>query len=469
MATNEYSNTALMTNLRRTFPEQYNQLALFKSMPPAIAQMFLSEISGTPKGVEFKKSLGVLMTQAAGIQGNKKTLLAIHNTLMDPEVSEAEKRELLNSWLDSTTSLAERTPEEAKALFEVISQPDKLSDISNLFTAGYAKFYTRLTSPSFVKVEDVENPDSYYTNILRALKKTDKFNDDAVRLNDAAQSGGSISFNPATGTLVYSRDPSKVSGGVYAGSRFAPEIPDTAIESVTKELIGKLNPILNNYYTMLKEKYSDPESVNQRMGAMFNTLGIRAEVSQMQGEEVSSAQPDIQITPTSGTTTMAEFTGASEIVSSLYSDARNLDVAAKTLVGEARGETAEGRQAIGEVLRNRALASGRSIAEEAQLRKGGSKFGQFSTWNEGDPNLAFIQDLDETSPLYTQAEKDFLSSANSDITKGATHYYNPSIADPDWAKDGNFVETARIGKHVFGYLKKGDPYKKGLSKYRGSE
>lgn len=180
-------------------------------------------------------------------------------------------------------------------------------------------------------------------------------------------------------------------------------------------------------------------------------------------------QDGTQITPTSGTTTMAEFTGASEIVSSLYSDARNLDVAAKTLVGEARGETSEGRQAIGEVLRNRALASGRSIAEEAQLKKGDSKFGQFSTWNEGDPNLAFIQDLDETSPLYVQASQDFLSSANSDITKGATHYYNPSIADPDWAKDGNFVETARIGKHVFGYLKKGDPYKKGLSKYRGSE
>ena len=466
VAANTYNETSLNANLRRVMPEQYNQFALMKNMPPAVSQIFMAKLAGTPEGEKFKKNVGSIMTMAAMIGGNKKAPLAIHNTLIDPEVPEEEKRSLLNSILDTSTTLAEQAPEESKALFDVISQPDKLADISNLFTTGYAKFYTRLTSPSFVKVEDVENPDSYYTNILRALKNTDKFTDDVVRLNDAARSGGGISFNPSTGTLVYTRDPKRVTGGVYARSRFAPEIPDTAGESVTKEIIGKLNPIINNYYTMLKEKYSDPEEANQRMNVMLGTLGIQAEVSQVQGEEVSSAQPDIQITPTSGTTTMAEFMGTDDRVASLYSDPVNLDIAAKTLVGEARGESSEGRQAIAEVLRNRSLASGRSIAEEAQLRKGKSKFGQFSTWNEGDPNLKLIEDLDETSPLYETAAQDFLTSANSDITKGATHYYNPDIADPDWAKDGNFVETTRIGKHVFGYLKEGDPYIKGLTKYR---
>lgn len=160
------------------------------------------------------------------------------------------------------------------------------------------------------------------------------------------------------------------------------------------------------------------------------------------GAEDGATGGEYGIEPTSG-----------DPIAEIYSNPRNLDVAAKTIAGEARGESPEGRQAIGEVLRNRSLASGRSVAEEAR------KASQFSVWNEGDPNRGYVENLDESDPNYIEAQQNFLSSANSDLTKGATHYYNPSVVTPEWAKGGNFVETARIGNHRFGYLRKGDPYK----------
>ena len=464
VAANSYGESSVVANLRRNNPEAFNSITLFNKVPPAVSQIMLADLANTPKGEEFKQKIGELLLTSSMYSNSGNPMVSLYTTLTDPEVSEADKRKLLNGFINNVSMGVETAPEESKQMTAILSQPDKLADISNMFTSGHAKFFTKLTSNQFISQHEPDNPDDYWGNVIKAMTKTTKLMDDIVRMNDAARSAGSLSFNTDTGTLVYNRDPNKVRGGVYAGSPFAPESPETAGESVAKQLMGQLNPILNNYYTMLKE--TNPEQADQTMEAVLNTLRIDADPSQLRGEQVSSAQPDIQITPTSGITTMAEFLGRNQAVEEQYSDARNLDIAAKTLVGEARGETSEGRQAIAEVLRNRSLASGRTIAEEAQLRKGDSKYGQFSTWNEGDPNLAFIQDLDETSPLYVQASQDFLSSANSDITNGATHYYNPKKANPEWARDGNFIETARIGNHVFGYLKKGDPYLKGLSKYR---
>ena len=312
----------------------------------------------------------------------------------------------------------------------------------------------------------------YFASVNYAFRNNTKIRESImVDINKEANKYGKLVFNPETGSLSFAIDRSKTVGMVRREGRFP-------FERRIEDNLAKVNTFLQNQYNIQKE--IDPDTALALTQRTLDELGLQYETDAFGLEEttslgtqaiqnlenVSVLEDGTQITPTSGTTTMAEFMGTDDRVASLYSDPVNLDIAAKTLVGEARGESSEGRQAIAEVLRNRSLASGRSIAEEAQLRKGKSKFGQFSTWNEGDPNLKLIEDLDETSPLYETAAQDFLTSANSDITKGATHYYNPDIADPAWAKDGNFVETARIGKHVFGYLKEGDPYLKGLTKYR---
>jgi len=307
IAANAYGKESVLTNLRRNNPTTFNQLALLKDLPPAASTAIFSQLTGTDEGQKFKESLGAVFLAAAAYGNTNNPVGALYNTLLDPEESEASKRKLLNDFLDIAKTGVSVSPEESKTMTSVISQPEKLSDISNLFTAGHAKFFTKLTTSEFISQHQPDNPDDYWGNILKAMTKTSGLMDDIVRMNDAARSAGSLSFNTSTGTLVYNRDPNKVKGGVYASSPFAPESPETAGESVAKQLMGQLNPILNNYYTMLKE--TNPEGADQAMEAVLNTLRIDADPSQLRGEEVSSAQPDIQITPASGTTTMAEFLG----------------------------------------------------------------------------------------------------------------------------------------------------------------
>jgi hypothetical protein len=205
---------------------------------------------------------------------------------------------------------------------------------------------------------------------------------------------------------------------------------------------------------------------------MIQSLGVGTEPSQAGGfwsqvanrvqNWITNGDSNVNVEPSSGTTTRAEFLGVDKAVGDLYEDKTNVDTAVKTAWGEGRGETPEGRIAIFEVLRNRALASGKSIDYEAKKGNGS----QFNVWKEDDDNYKVVTSFNKKDPNYETTVQEFLTSANSDITKGATHYYNPKKANPKWARDGNFIETARIGNHVFGYLKKGDPYLKGLSKYR---
>ncbi len=94
---------------------------------------------------------------------------------------------------------------------------------------------------------------------------------------------------------------------------------------------------------------------------------------------------------------------------------RDLDIVAKTVWGEARGEGRKGMQAVAEVILNRAKMELLSLDDDG-LR------------------LAY------------RAVLDALEDAN--ITFGANHYFAPgSIAMPKWARDMELV--AEIGRHRF--------------------
>jgi spore germination cell wall hydrolase CwlJ-like protein len=131
--------------------------------------------------------------------------------------------------------------------------------------------------------------------------------------------------------------------------------------------------------------------------------------------------------------------------------ALSIDVLARTIWGEARGEGTIGMQAVASVVLNRF---------EAATKKGAHWWGssfieicqkpyQFSCWNENDPNLHKLLHVD-TSDLYFATAKRIaqrcILGCLDDPTSGATHYHAAGIM-PRWAKGEE--QTTTIGSHIF--------------------
>ncbi len=134
-----------------------------------------------------------------------------------------------------------------------------------------------------------------------------------------------------------------------------------------------------------------------------------------------------------------------------FSKDMTLDVLARTLWGEARGEGETGMRAVANVILNRVEVAGLF---------GGYWWGndvlrvclkpyQFSCWNKNDPNYTKLLGVTEDNPVFALA----LDIANSalrgqlqDITQGATHYHTQQI-NPAWASRRD--PCARIGAHIF--------------------
>lgn len=107
------------------------------------------------------------------------------------------------------------------------------------------------------------------------------------------------------------------------------------------------------------------------------------------------------------------------------------EVFAKTIYGEARGETHEGQVAVACCILNRFKSkkwfSAKTIAGVCQ------KPWQFSCWNKNDPNAQKIAKL--SCATYSKYFPIIKEAMQGDITNGATHYYAPAIVrEPDWAK-----------------------------------
>lgn len=135
-----------------------------------------------------------------------------------------------------------------------------------------------------------------------------------------------------------------------------------------------------------------------------------------------------------------------------YTD-EDLDVLARTLFGEARGDGLGGLTAVAWVIVNRVRRQswyGRTVRDVCR------KPLQFSCWNSTDPNEPLLR-------AATTAQPDFLrcvgvaalvlSGAYPDPTGGATNYHTIAAPKgtvrwpPKWA--AGLVETIRIGNHVF--------------------
>lgn len=136
----------------------------------------------------------------------------------------------------------------------------------------------------------------------------------------------------------------------------------------------------------------------------------------------------------------------------------DVDVLARTIWGEARGEGYTGMQAVANVIMNRYATAvtrggywwGNTI-QDICLKHSGNVY-QFSAWSPNDVNYA--QMLAVTP--YDAAFRDALELATlaltgqlRDVTRGATNYFAPdSVAStPVWARGQ--VVLAQIGNHEF--------------------
>jgi spore germination cell wall hydrolase CwlJ-like protein len=137
-----------------------------------------------------------------------------------------------------------------------------------------------------------------------------------------------------------------------------------------------------------------------------------------------------------------------------------IDILARTIVGEARGEGKPGMTAVANVVMNRVAAAKLYLA---QKDKPHALFGdgsvasaclakwQFSCWNAGDPNRAIIEALGPDKAIFIEA-LDIAGKAVTgqlpDQTNGATHYFDRRMTTPPkWAAGQTPCHTE--GHHLF--------------------
>jgi N-acetylmuramoyl-L-alanine amidase len=129
----------------------------------------------------------------------------------------------------------------------------------------------------------------------------------------------------------------------------------------------------------------------------------------------------------------------------------DLDILARTIYGEARGEFVKygpaALMAVGNVIVNRWKRGGKfgkTLAEVCLKSK------QFSCWNENDPNCTLIQKKDlEIDPLFKMCQavgKKIALGLWPDLTRESDHYHATSCK-PYWATAKKI--RLRLGHHVF--------------------
>lgn len=130
---------------------------------------------------------------------------------------------------------------------------------------------------------------------------------------------------------------------------------------------------------------------------------------------------------------------------------KQTDILARTIYGEARGESISGQEAIASVVLNRVAFAkrkgrywwGNNIAEICLSAK------QFSCWNEKDANFALIEKVQDSDINFCICKRIALRAVSGlleDKTNFATHYHTLKVR-PYWSIGK--IPCAEIGHHIF--------------------
>jgi spore germination cell wall hydrolase CwlJ-like protein len=127
----------------------------------------------------------------------------------------------------------------------------------------------------------------------------------------------------------------------------------------------------------------------------------------------------------------------------------DVDVLARTLFGEARGEGRKGMEAVAWVILNR-VRRGAPRFHNTVTEVCKAKY-QFTCWAASDPNAKICAAVDESDPSFLLAlnvSTAVLGGMVPDPTKGADHYFVTKMANPpEWRKKMELQAT--IGAHSF--------------------
>lgn len=130
----------------------------------------------------------------------------------------------------------------------------------------------------------------------------------------------------------------------------------------------------------------------------------------------------------------------------LIDDNAEIDLLARTIWGEARGEGTQGMHAVANVIMNRVKKGGwyGATVQDVVLKPY-----QFSVWNKDDPNREKALSVTVADSQFWTAKKLASLAYNGqldDITGGAINYH-ANYVNPSWA--ASMKKTATIGKHIF--------------------
>lgn len=133
-----------------------------------------------------------------------------------------------------------------------------------------------------------------------------------------------------------------------------------------------------------------------------------------------------------------------------------VDILARTVWGEARGEGLAGMEAVAAVVLHRvAKARARRARTGHDHWWGGDvaevclKPWQFSCWNPADPNRAKLLVVTEANPAFRVAKRVAIRAVGGvlrDRVRGAMHYHASNVL-PAWARGRKAVVV--IGHHLF--------------------
>lgn len=125
----------------------------------------------------------------------------------------------------------------------------------------------------------------------------------------------------------------------------------------------------------------------------------------------------------------------------------DLEILARTIFGEARGQDFKGQLAVAWVVRNRTMRPARFAPTVAGVCLAPL---QFSCWNRTDPTFVRMVTVTLPDPAYVvalAAAATVLTDHALDPTGGADHYHATSIPPPAWARTMRL--TVQLGDHLF--------------------
>lgn len=127
----------------------------------------------------------------------------------------------------------------------------------------------------------------------------------------------------------------------------------------------------------------------------------------------------------------------------------DIDILARTIFGEARGEPYEGKWGVGRTIVNRWKSgkwfAGKFIADTAQMPW------QYSCWNRGDPTRQRMVDAEWKEQSLRECMKAAMDAINGPpnlwFSDNICHYHADHIRTPNWAEGK--TSAGRLGSHLF--------------------